>query len=148
MQPLPIRPAGPRTPVHPSIDRAQISALVDTFYTRVRADARLGPIFAARINGDWEPHLDKMKGFWASVLLKTGEYKGRPVPTHFAMKEMEADDFRIWLDLFRQTAFEVFAEEEAARRVHTHAQRIAASLWMAMFASPFDPTPDYLVPDA
>jgi hemoglobin len=34
------------------IDDALISALVDAFYVRVRADAMLGPIFAAHI-ADW-----------------------------------------------------------------------------------------------
>lgn len=143
MQPLDVRPAVSRTPAHPSIDRAQTEALVDTFYGRVQADERLGAIFAGRID-DWGPHLSKMKSFWASVLLKTGEYKGKPVPAHFVMKEVVADDFRIWLEIFRETAFEVFHEEDAARIAIAHAERIATSLWMAMFATPFDRPPAYL----
>ena len=108
----------------------------------MQADERLGPIFAGRIT-DWGPHLAKMKHFWASVLLKTGEYKGKPVPAHFVMKEVEAEDFGIWLTHFRATAHEIL-EPEAAPIVIAHAERIAASLWMAMFASPFDKAPDYL----
>ena len=45
--------------------------LVRRFYCRVRADAVLGPIFAARIT-DWAPHLDRMVNFWSSVALMTG----------------------------------------------------------------------------
>ena len=71
-----------RLPAHPSITPGQISDLVERFYGRVRNDERLGPIFEARVQGEWGPHLAKMKGFWRSVLLKTGEYKGRPVPVH------------------------------------------------------------------
>lgn len=142
MSEIEIRPAVVRTPAHPSITRAQISALVDTFYSRVQQDERLGAVFAGRID-DWGPHLAKMKHFWASVLLKTGEYKGKPVPAHFVMKEVVADDFRIWLEHFRPTAREIF-EPEAAEIVIAHAERIASSLWMAMFATPFDKTPDYL----
>ncbi|AXS39418.1 group III truncated hemoglobin [Breoghania sp. L-A4] len=141
---FPIRPAVQREPLHASITAEQISTLVDTFYSRIRAHPRLGPIFAARVGDDWTPHLDKMKSFWRSVLLKTGEYKGKPVPTHFAMKEVEPEDFRIWLDLFRTTALEIFDDPEAARLAHAQAKRIAQSLWMAMFATPFDRTPDYL----
>lgn len=151
MQPFPdtIRPAVKREPMHPSIDAQQISTLVDTFYTRVRRDARLGPIFAGRVGDDWGPHLDKMKSFWRSVLLKTGEYKGRPVPAHFQLRaETESDDFRIWLALFRETAQEVLADPEAVEVVVAQARRIAQSLWLAMFASPFDRTPDWLAADA
>ena len=35
-----------RRPVHPTINEAQISNLVDQFYTKVRAHQRLGVLFA------------------------------------------------------------------------------------------------------
>ncbi|WP_346899908.1 group III truncated hemoglobin [uncultured Roseibium sp.] len=139
-----IRPAVRRQPAHPSIDSAQISALVDTFYGRIREDERLGPVFDGRLGGRWDPHLGKMKAFWRSVLLKTGEYKGQPVPTHYKLKEVVSDDYRIWLELFRETAFEVFEDEEAARIVIRQAEKIAQSLWMATIASPFDKVPGFL----
>lgn len=143
-----IRPTIKREPLHASIDAKQISALVDTFYARIRADDRLGPVFAGRVGDDWRPHLDKMKAFWRSVLLKTGEYKGKPVPAHFKMKEVQSDDFRIWLELFQKTAVEVFDEREAADLTLAQARRIAQSLWLAMFATPFDSPPDFLTADA
>ena len=137
-----IRPAIQRVPAHASITREQINELVESFYGRVQGDPRLGPVFAGRIE-DWGPHLAKMKLFWASVLLKTGEYKGKPVPAHFAMKEVAEDDFRIWLEHFRTTVAEIF-EPDARPVIIAHAERIASSLWMAMFATPFDKKPDYL----
>lgn len=141
----PVSPAIDRTPLHDSLDAEQISRLVDTFYGRVRADDRLGPIFAGQVGDDWAPHLDKMKSFWRSVMLKTGEYKGKPVPAHFQLRaQTEPEDFRIWLDLFEKTAHEVLASPEAAELALAQARRIAKSLWMAMFATPFDRTPDYL----
>lgn len=51
-------------------DQAMIERLVRTFYTRVRDDARLSPVFAARI-ADWEPHLARMCDFWSSVIPKS-----------------------------------------------------------------------------
>ncbi|MBD1546129.1 group III truncated hemoglobin [Roseibium aggregatum] len=143
-QSIDIRPAVRRQPAHPSIDSKQISALVDTFYGRIQEDDRLGPVFDGRLNGRWEPHLEKMKAFWRSVLLKTGEYKGQPVPTHTKLKEVVSDDYRIWLELFRETAFDVFKDEAAARIVIRQAEKIAESLWMATIASPFDRVPDFL----
>lgn len=143
-QSIDIRPAVRREPAHPSIDNAQISALVDTFYGRIRDNDRLGPVFNGRLDGRWEPHLEKMKAFWRSVLLKTGEYKGQPVPTHSRLTEVVSDDYRIWLELFRETAFDVFEDEAAARIVIRQAEKIAQSLWMATIASPFDKVPGFL----
>ena len=119
-----------RQPAHPSITAAQISDLVEQFYGRVQGDDRLAPIFARRIDGDWGPHLDKMKGFWRSVLLKTAEYKGRPVPVHVKVGSIEDEDYVRWLELFRETVREVF-EPGAQQIVIGAAERIASSLWLA-----------------
>lgn len=119
-----------RLPAHPSITTDQIDALVERFYGRVRGDGRLGPIFERRIGGDWPTHLAKMKGFWRSVLLKTGEYKGRPVPAHVGIGGIENEDYVRWLGLFREIVADVF--EEGARPVVIEAaERIAQSLWLA-----------------
>ncbi|NBN64498.1 preprotein translocase subunit TatC [Microvirga tunisiensis] len=148
MDPLDSRPAVSRVPLHAAISRDQIATLVDTFYHRIRADARLGPIFDARMAGQWEAHLDKMKLFWASVLLKSGEYKGRPVPAHLQIRrEVETDDFRQWLALFRTTAHEVFPDPQAAAVVIRQAEKIATSLWLAMLGTPFDRPPGFLFGD-
>ena len=48
----------------------EIAALVDQFYTRVRADPQLGPIFNARIE-DWNHHLVKLCAFWSAILRGT-----------------------------------------------------------------------------
>ena len=114
------------------VDRASIGGLVRAFYAKVRNDERLGPIFAREITGDWEPHLEKMTDFWCSVVLKAGDYHGRPVPAHLKLKDVTEADFEIWLALFRQTAAELFAPETAAVFVD-RAERIATSLKLAMF---------------
>lgn len=145
----------PGTGGAPSVDdvavtRDEISELVDLFYQRVWADVRLGPIFLSRLGDQRDAHLARMKQFWASVLLRSGEYHGQPVPKHKALTEVVEDDFARWLSLFRKTAFDVFSEK-AAEHVTAKAERIAQSLWLAMFgtvgASP--PTwlngPDYQV---
>ncbi|MBA5779024.1 group III truncated hemoglobin [Stappia sp. F7233] len=132
MTEIDIRPAGARNAVHPSIDADGISRLVDTFYGRIREHPRLGPIFEAKLEGNWTPHLQKMKLFWHSVLLKSGAYKGRPVPTHLALKSIVSSDYGEWLAVFRPVAHEVF-EAEAAEAVIEVAERIAQSLWLATF---------------
>jgi len=123
----------PELPIsHPLVDRAFIGALVRDFYGRVRADDRLGPIFASEIRGDWEPHLEKMTDFWSSVILKNGAYSGRPVPAHLKLKQVREEDFDIWLGHFRQVAAERCPPEVAEVFVD-RAERIARSLRLAMF---------------
>ena len=126
------RPEQERPLVHPMVDRAFIGALVRDFYGRVRADQRLGPIFAGEIRGDWEPHLEKMTDFWCAVILKNGAYSGRPVPAHLKLGQVREEDFDIWLGHFRRTAAERCAADVAAVFVD-RAERIARSLRLAMF---------------
>ena len=126
-----------------SVTPEQISTLVEEFYGIIRADARLGPIFDRVIGDNWPSHMVRMKAFWRSVLLKTGEYGGRPVPAHMAIPDLKPEDFRLWLGLFEKVAARVM-EADAAPHVVAAARRIARSLWMARFATPFDPVPDWL----
>ena len=129
---------GPRDPVHPSITKDQISDLVDQFYKKIHDDERLGPIFENAINtssdGNWQPHLEKMKRFWASVLLKTGEYKGQPVVVHNGLPDLQENDFSLWLKLFASTIEDVM-EKDAQIPVYESARRIAQSLYLSRFGS-------------
>jgi hemoglobin len=133
---LEVRAAGDARPLHPAITETQISVLVDTFYDRVFADPRLGPIFRKHIGEDRSAHMRTMKQFWSSVLLKTCSYSGQPVPVHMRLGEVRAEDFAIWLGYFRATAREIFMPEAAAIVVAS-AERIAQSLKLAMFGSDF-----------
>lgn len=108
------------------ITEPMIGALVEAFYTKVREDAELGPIFNARI-ADWSEHLVKLKDFWSSIALMSGRYKGRPMPVHAAIAEISDAHFTRWLGLFAETAREVCPPEAAALFVD-RAERIAASL--------------------
>lgn len=128
-----------RIALHPSITEEQISVMVEAFYTRVREDEVLAPIFASNIKRSWPEHLDRMKIFWRSVLLKTGEYKGQPVPIHQKIDGLTEDNFEQWLNLFSQTAYSIF-DEDAAPLVLGAAKNIATSLWLSrnrdLFATP------------
>jgi hemoglobin len=103
--------------------------LVHRFYGHVRADAVLGPIFAARIT-DWAPHLDRMVAFWCSVALMTGQYHGRPVSAH-RLLPINGAHFDQWLALFRATATEICTPAGAAHVIE-RAERIAHSLHIAV----------------
>ena len=114
------------------IDDAFISTLVETFYARVRADQRLGPIFNGEVD-DWPDHLAKLKDFWASVALNAGRYSGKPVPVHMKLDGVGREDFGLWLGLFRRTLEEIAPGEETVEYFMQRAERIAQSLQLAMF---------------
>lgn len=126
------RPTAEYAVAHPAVHRDFIGALVRTFYGRVRANERLGPIFAGVIGENWEPHLEKMTDFWCAVILKNGAYSGRPVPAHLKLKQVREEDFDIWLDIFRQTTADLCEPHIAAVFIE-RAERIAQSLKLAMF---------------
>jgi hemoglobin len=111
------------------LDEDILRDLVHTFYTQIRRDAVLGPIFATRI-ADWGPHLERMVAFWSSVALMTGRYHGRPVPAHTPLP-IKAAHFARWLELFRETAHEV-CSPAGALHVIERAERIARSLHIAV----------------
>lgn len=118
------------------IDEEYISLLVDAFYTRIRADEILGPIFAAKIS-NWDAHLPKMKAFWSSVALNSGNYSGRPVPVHLKLKnDVEPENFTLWLELFRQTLEDTAPSKEVVPYFMERAERIAKSLQLVMFGDP------------
>jgi hemoglobin len=109
------------------IDADFVSLLVERFYARIRADALLGPIFAARI-ADWPAHLDRMKAFWRSILHNSGEFAGNPMAKHLAVPGLEAGHFAHWLDLFYATLRDLERDPAATRLVGTRARMIAESL--------------------
>ena len=118
------------------IDEDYISTLVDTFYARVRADARLGPIFETAIGDDWDHHLGKMKDFWSSVAMNSGRYAGKPVPAHQKLTAIRPPHFDIWLGLFERTLNDTAPTPAAIPYFMERAERIANSLQLAMFGLP------------
>jgi hemoglobin len=114
------------------IDEAMIERLVRDFYARVREDAILGPIFAAKIE-NWEPHLQKMFAFWSSVALMSGRYHGQPMGKHLPLP-IDARHFDRWLALFADAARDV-CPPAAAQRFILLSRRIAESLELGLATS-------------
>jgi hemoglobin len=87
-----------------------VARLVHTFYTKVRADELLGPIFEPIIKDNWAPHLSRMVDFWSTILLYTRKYKDDPMPKHMQLP-VEQRHFDRWLLLFNETLDSLFAGE-------------------------------------
>ncbi len=111
---------------------ADLQALVDRFYAKVRADDLLGPLFNAAVQ-DWPEHLERLGAFWSSVMLASGHYKGSPMGAHLRhAAAITPEMFDRWLDLWGETAAETLAPADAAAIV-AKAQRVAESLKLALF---------------
>jgi hemoglobin len=113
---------------------------VDAFYTKVRADPELGPIFENKIRDKWPHHLEKMYAFWSSVMLTTGRYKGNPMMKHMVIPGLRPELFTQWLALFDETCREL-CEEPIRAAFMEKAERIAESLKIAVFYRPDRPWP-------
>lgn len=79
-----------------------IKLFVDAFYTQVQQDQLIGPIFNSVIQDRWPMHLEKMYGFWQTVLLNERAYSGSPFPPHVKLP-LEKQHFDRWLKLFNST---------------------------------------------
>ena len=91
---------------------ADIKLLVDSFYSAVREDELIGPIFDRIIGDRWDTHLEKMYRFWQTVLLGEHTYYGSPFAPHSKMP-LEKPHFERWLMLFRNTVKENFRGDKA-----------------------------------
>jgi len=127
------------------IDEAMIERLVHRFYDKVRADAMLAPIFAARI-ADWDSHLARMCAFWSSVALMSGRYHGQPMAKHLPLP-VDTAHFDRWLELFAETAREVCPGPAAAHFLE-RAHRIADSFELGIAASRKEIRPKRQRPDS
>lgn len=85
-----------------------VKVLVDEFYRKVRNDDLLAPVFALRLTGDWQPHLDTMYRFWNAALFQVREYRGNPFSKH-SMLPIDGVHFEQWIKLFYETLDERFA---------------------------------------
>lgn len=120
------------------ITESNIRQLVNNFYTRVRKDKLLSPIFKQTI-GDglevWKPHLQTMYDFWTSVMLGGGHYQGNPLQKHQMLPSFDIKLFDRWLVLFEEAARELYTEEIANHYVEK-SKRIAESLKLGLYYRP------------
>lgn len=107
--------------------RAEVTRLVDAFYTAVRGDDILAPIFDDVARVDWGAHLPKMYDFWEGVLFGKSAFKGNPLAVHrhlARLTPLTGREFQRWVALFHATVDGLFSgpvADEAKRR----ASRIA-----------------------
>lgn len=113
------------------LTEAALTAVVTSFYRRVRRDPLLAPIFNDAIE-DWPGHLGKLAAFWSSVMLATGRYKGQPMMAHLRHAgAITPAMFTRWLSLWTETT-EAMMPPPAAAALQEKAARIAESLQLGI----------------
>ena len=118
--------------MHSELNRASITTLVNDFYTDIRQESLLGPIFNGAIGGNWETNLARMVDFWCSVMLASGEFKGNVFGKHMQIQGVEMAHFRRWFGLFETHVRRLFAPK-VADEFMVVAKRIGASLQYGYF---------------
>lgn len=116
------------------ISEEYISELVDSFYTKVRSDPVLGPVFNDVILDNWPEHLHKMKLFWNSIALRTGTYKGNPMIAHTQLTNALPEHFPIWIQLWNQTLEETAPQPEVVEFFMGYAHMMGQRLSSVMFS--------------
>ena len=122
---------------HDLSSRDDIVRLVDAFYTQVRDDGILGPIFDDVAHTNWAEHLPKMYDFWETVLFGRSAFRGNPLAVHLALGRrvpLGAREFGRWLDLFHHSVDSLF-HGPLADEAKTRAARIAAVMQHHLAAS-------------
>ena len=106
-------------------DVTDIKQFVDAFYTKVRTDDLLSPVFSSKIaDAAWPAHLERMYAFWNAILFAEKGFDGNPMQKHLSLPIGE-EHFGRWLLLFNATIDELYAgskAEEAKTRAASIAQ--------------------------
>ena len=118
--------------------RAEISWLVRSFYTKVRKDDLIGPIFNQQIS-DWEIHLERLTDFWETNLTFIRKYKGNPIQKHIEVDQTSKDEitqvhFGRWLQLWFETINDNF-EGDKAEAAKNQARNMSTHLFLKMYMS-------------
>lgn len=119
-------------------NREDVFLLVSTFYTKVRANEKIGFFFNDIIK-DWPAHLEKLTDFWETNLFMVSKFRGNPMKAHKEVDRefdhsIEQAHFGEWLTLWYQTLDELF-EGERANIAKNRARNMAHNLFMNIYSS-------------
>jgi len=89
-----------------------------SFYEKAIEDQILAPFFIDEIGDDltsqdWIEHIELLADFWLAKILGEDTYYGSFVGAHVKMPHLKKETFMRWLELFSQTADEVYVTDIA-----------------------------------
>lgn len=117
-------------------NREDISLLVNTFYTKIRANDEIGFYFNDMIK-DWDGHLENLIDFWETNLFAVKKYKGDPIEAHNKVDDhfshkITSHEFGTWLNIWFETLEELF-EGENVDTLKRRARKMSTFLYLNMF---------------
>ena len=117
-------------------NRNDVGKIVRAFYSKVRLDETLGPIFNGIIT-NWEEHLERLTDFWNMNLFGGKAYTGNPIDTHQHVDDQTPGGitpyhFGTWLNLWFET---IDAEYEGANAdiMKRRARKMQTPLMISIF---------------
>ncbi|MDH7448300.1 group III truncated hemoglobin [Aquimarina sp. 2201CG14-23] len=118
--------------------REDVYTLVSQFYSKIRKEEILGPIFNYMIH-NWEEHLNRLTDFWETNLLFVAKYKGNPIKVHQQVDvtfkgHITEKHFGIWLNLWFETIDKLY-EGEKAETAKRRARKMSTHLFIKMYES-------------
>jgi len=116
--------------------REDIARLVNNFYSKVREEKLLGPIFNTVIK-DWEVHLDLLTDFWETNLFFIKKYNGNPLEKHVEVDKIYKHTinelhFGTWINIWHQTIDTMF-EGDIAQLAKNRARNMSTFMNMEIF---------------
>jgi hemoglobin len=89
-----------------------------SFYEKAIHDQELAPFFIDEIGNDltdedWIEHIELLADFWLAKMLGEDTYYGNFVGAHVKMPHIKRESYAKWLELFSQTADEVYGADIA-----------------------------------
>jgi len=121
-------------------NRKDISILVNSFYSKIRKDELLGPIFNNHIPDEkWPEHLSKLTDFWETNLFGIAKFKGSPTQKHINVDKnlnysIEQKHFGMWLQLWFETINELY-EGENADKAKNSARKMSTGQFLAIWSN-------------
>jgi hemoglobin len=118
--------------------RKDVSNLVNAFYTKIRKDDLLGPIFNGHIPEEkWPEHLNKLTDFWETNLFGVAKFKGSPSAKHIKVDSnlnhsIDQSHFGKWLQLWFETIDELYVGELAVKAKES-ARKMASGQFLAIW---------------
>ncbi len=118
--------------------RADIEVLVNCFYSKIRKDELLGPIFNSHIPENmWPLHLERLADFWETNLFGVAKFKGSPTQKHINVDKnlnysIEQKHFGTWLQLWFETIDELFTGAYADKAKNS-ARKMSTGQFLAIW---------------
>ncbi len=122
-------------PRHVDLNRDSIAQLVSRFYSDVRADQVLGPVFEVALSERWASHLPRMVEFWTTMTLGSRSFTGNVFARHMAVPGVTELHFERWMRLWRSNTQALF-EPTTAHHLQELAAGIAHNLFRGYFGDP------------